>query len=661
MKKRILVMLFCLALLLSLLPATVLAVNHISQVALSVATPQHGITPAKPEATTDRVSVYAYEWQESGNKLNYGETFAGGKTYTLKVRLATLDEFMQSVTVKVNGRAAQVLAVDNNNTGLLFEIDFHVTPLGYKLSFDPGYGSGTMAPLTGKNSYILPACTFTPPAGKEFRYWQIENKIGEYRPGENILLTQDTTVRAVWGTPSGKTKIYHVEATSNIESIAVLYGSVKAPNITVTKGKPATVLVSAGNLQWQKKVNGAWETQSSGRFTAGQWRVRTQVRIDGDHANQYELGNPTTLKVDGVEWTTQNNGVPSVYHNYSMISVYSPSITIKDDPNAKAPEEITKVALTVNGYKLGEKAKNAKVTCDHKGILVTEVQFAEMKDTNNDGIPDSAAPVEKFEAGKKYAVSFSLKAKSGYDISTLGMTGVTCNRQDTIGAYQAQDDCYNGMAELPPFLVCTVSFSAGGGTGKMAAQTVERGTYTLPQNEFTAPEGKKFKAWKVYDKEYEPGRKISLIGNITVTAVWEAIPADHICKPEQVKKVAPTCTEDGKEAYFHCDGCGKFFEDEAGKKEIAVLSVWGKLEKLGHTDENKDGKCDVCSFVLTVSSYTELPGASQPEETASPTDEAPVPTTGKDSMVWLWIVLPVILAVGVAVAIIIVKKKASTK
>ena len=671
MKNRIFVMLLCCALLIGMLPATALAINHISMVELSVAVPQHGATPEKPSTTNDRVSVYAYEWYQDGNRLYYGETFEGGKTYTLKTRLSTLDEFMQSASVKVNGRAAEVLSVDNNNTGLLFEIDFYVTPLGYKLSFDPGYGSGTMAPLVGKNSYILPECTFTPPAGKEFRYWQIENVTGEYRPGENIILTKDTTVRAIWGTPSGKTRIYDVEATSNISSIAVLYGNLRTPEIVVTKGAPASVLVSASNLIWQKKVNDTWETQTVGRFTAGEWRVQSQVRIDRDAATTHELGNPTTLKVDGVQWITGNNGVPSVHNDYSMIIVYSPSILIKDNPNIQPPKDVTKVALTVTGYKLGANTQHAKVISNHEGVIVASAEFAALIDSNNDGIPDNVMVTERFEAGKQYAVSFTLKAKAGYDISTLGMTGVTCNNLEAIGSYNADEDCYSGIGGLPPFDTCTVSFSAGGGKGKMSDVTVEKGDYTLPQNEFTAPEGKMFKAWSANGKELAPGSKIELTANTTITAIWDDIPNDHICTLESIEKVEPTCTEDGKEAYFRCEVCGKFFEDDEGKNAIEELFAWGNLEKLGHADEDRDGKCDVCEFVLTeaappddsdtstdAEASTDVTNSEDTEET---TVENSSSSSDKNSMLWLWIALLLVLISGAAAAIVIVKKRASAK
>lgn len=666
MKKRILGALLCLILLISLLPVTALAATQISLVRLNVTIPEHGRAPEKPTLNTDGVTLYAHEWYHNGDPLSWGSTFEGGETYTLKVRLSTLDEFKQDTSVTVNGRAAMVLSVDNNSTGLLFSIDFYVTPLGYKLSFDPGYGSGTMTPMTGQNSYILPPCTFTAPSGKEFGYWLNEETNDEYQPGENIFLSKDTTVRAVWRTGSGKTKIYDVEATSNIASIATLYGSMKSPTITVTKGAPARILTTAGNLSWQKKINGVWEYQNNSQFTAGEWRIATQVRIDNNDATQYELGTPVTLKVDGVQWTAENNGTPSVHHDYSMIFVYSPVIVIEDNPNVRPPESITKVTINISGYKLGANADDVTATCDQKGVLVVALQFLTAEDNNNDGIPESTKPVQRFESGVPYMVSFSLKAKDGYSLSALGMTGVTINNTAALGAYSTQDECYSGFCEVAPLQGCTVSFNAGGGKGTMSAVTVEKGTYTLPQNGFTAPEGKKFKTWSVGDREYAPGTKISIISSITVTAVWEELPAEHTCKPEPVAKVAPTCTEDGKESYYTCKDCGKFYEDAAGTKEITDLSAWGKLDKLGHADKNQDGKCDACGLALTDStepiSPTETTTPAAPDEPADATEPTiPNGDGEKDppDTSWIWIALGAIIlcAAAVITVLLVVKKK----
>ena len=76
-----------------------------------------------------------------------------------------------------------------------------------------------------------------------------------------------------------------------------------------------------------------------------------------------------------------------------------------------------------------------------------------------------------------------------------------------------------------PVVTYTVSFAANGGSGSMKAQTITEGKkLTLPENGFTAPEGKQFKAWDVGGKEYAPGVQVAITANTTVKAIWEDIP-----------------------------------------------------------------------------------------------------------------------------------------
>ena len=67
----------------------------------------------------------------------------------------------------------------------------------------------------------------------------------------------------------------------------------------------------------------------------------------------------------------------------------------------------------------------------------------------------------------------------------------------------------------------TVAFLPNGGSGTMDPDRVSGGEYSLPDNLFTAPEGKKFKAWSVNGKEYNPEDVITVTSDTTVTAVWE--------------------------------------------------------------------------------------------------------------------------------------------
>ena len=82
---------------------------------------------------------------------------------------------------------------------------------------------------------------------------------------------------------------------------------------------------------------------------------------------------------------------------------------------------------------------------------------------------------------------------------------------------------------------------------------------------------------------------------------------------------AATCTEGGKEAYYKCEGCGKFYEDVLGTKEITDLASWGNIAKIAHTTKQTvtkatptaNGKIvNYCSVCKKTFSTTVIPKAS---------------------------------------------------
>ena len=73
-------------------------------------------------------------------------------------------------------------------------------------------------------------------------------------------------------------------------------------------------------------------------------------------------------------------------------------------------------------------------------------------------------------------------------------------------------------------------------------------------------------------------------------------------------KVSPTCTQPGKQTYYHCDGCSKYFEDAAGKKVIADISAWGNLPANGHKASELKTNSTHHFKVCTVC-YTEIAGS----------------------------------------------------
>lgn len=76
-----------------------------------------------------------------------------------------------------------------------------------------------------------------------------------------------------------------------------------------------------------------------------------------------------------------------------------------------------------------------------------------------------------------------------------------------------------------PTITFTVSFGANGGTGTMADVPNIAGSYLLPANGFTAPEGKYFAGWKVGGTGdlLQPGETINVSGDVQIVAQWDLV------------------------------------------------------------------------------------------------------------------------------------------
>ena len=148
------------------------------------------------------------------------------------------------------------------------------------------------------------------------------------------------------------------------------------------------------------------------------------------------------------------------------------------------------------------------------------------------------------------------------------------------------------------------------------------------------------------------------------------IPAAHTMN--KVDAVPATHEAGGNIEYYTCSVCGKLFADEKGNKELTADEVlipkeehaysesytadknghWNecacgdKANVASHTDADTDGKCDVCQYnVGTPGGST---GGDEPTNT---------PQTGDNSMIYLWVILLCVSALGIVATITISKKK----
>ena len=100
---------------------------------------------------------------------------------------------------------------------------------------------------------------------------------------------------------------------------------------------------------------------------------------------------------------------------------------------------------------------------------------------------------------------------------------ITTGRNTTLRAQAASV----GTAKVN-FGTYTVSFDANGGTGTMEPVTMvilldSDSIFTLPECTFTHPDGIQFASWSIDGEEYQPGSKIKILNNVTITAVWASL------------------------------------------------------------------------------------------------------------------------------------------
>ena len=122
---------------------------------------------------------------------------------------------------------------------------------------------------------------------------------------------------------------------------------------------------------------------------------------------------------------------------------------------------------------------------------------------------------------------------------------------------------------------------------------------------------------RCHDKKDEAAHDYGSDNVCDTCGYYKTVPHTHNLTLVAAK--AATCTEDGKEAYYKCEGCGKFYEDVLGTKEITDLASWGNIAKIAHTTKQTVTKatptangeivnyCSVCKKTL---STTVIPNAS---------------------------------------------------
>ena len=199
-----------------------------------------------------KTATYTVSFDKNGGSGSMADVKKlAGETYTLPACTFTAPAGKEFKAWEVNG--AEKAVGDNIQINANTTVKAIWKTATYTVSFDKNGGSGSMPEVkkTAGEIYVLPACTFTAPAGKEFKAWEVNG--AEKAVGDNIQINANTTVKAIW-----KTATYTVSFDKN-------GGSGSMPEVKKTAGEiyvlpTCTFTAPAGKEFKAWEVNGVEKT-----------------------------------------------------------------------------------------------------------------------------------------------------------------------------------------------------------------------------------------------------------------------------------------------------------------------------------------------------------------------------------------------------------------
>ena len=433
------------------------------------------------------------------------------------------------------------------------------TPETYTVTFDKNGGSGSMAEVT-KNAgetYVLPACGFTAPTGKEFKAWEVGGV--EKAVGDSITVNTDTKVKALWK-----------------DKAVVAINEANFPDANFRSYVSTNFDKDSNGVLSQDELDAVKEIEVSKKNITTLEGVEHFAKLEFLYCNDNQLRaldvtkNPKLLNLD-----CRSNQLRAldVTKNPKLVNLYCASnqltaLDVTNNPelrrmscirnkltalNVTKNPELKELYCSYNKLTALDVTKNPELnnlTCDSNQLTVLDVtknlelRYLWCNDNQLTSLDLTAnINITKFNGSRQeYNIEVS-KSDLTFDLSSLprrfdplkasewkggtvsGNT-LTLNDADTNEVtykYEARSDKFLEVTlKVKNKVQITISFDPGDGSGSMADVTKNAGeTYVLPACAFTAPTGKEFKAWEVGGVEKAVGDSITVNANTKVKALWK--------------------------------------------------------------------------------------------------------------------------------------------
>ena len=540
------------------------------------------------------------------------------------------------------------------------------------VTFDVNGANASVAPASGTTNAAGKLSTLPTPTrdGYTFKGWNTKQNGTGTTVTEETTFTENTTVYAQWEV-----------ATVSIPSVAITGIDAPVSNTALdTTAACATTGVST------TKPTVTWDSEDD---KAGYGKIYT-TSITLTASEGYKFANSVTATVNGNPATsvTKNaNGTLTVTYTFPATDKHNIEITVDTDVR---DGDAAKNPTISSGYEI-EMCFFVEDT-DKDGVFIN-------KTGNNITLDDKTLVVDKAlveafaaQSGGRFtyeSLMATLKDEfdldelkteftGGYDYSVLAYifhsdnayfdcddNKIVTNAIVKVNGKKITDNClgFGGGMEIMPVAhvfsaakTYTVSFDANGGKSTMADVTGISGEYTLPENGFTAPEGKRFKAWSVNGTEKAVGDKITVTADTTVKAVWENIPATPT-EYDILDGANSSWTKDS-DGNISVRGSGAFTKFVGVKVDGTLIDAKNYTVKEGSTVVIL--KADYLNTCTAGSHTLEIVWTDGSASTIF-TIEAESPQTGDNSMMALWIAVLFVSGFGVVATAVYGKKRKSVK
>ncbi|MDO5037321.1 MAG: stalk domain-containing protein [Tissierellia bacterium] len=447
------------------------------------------------------------------------------------------------------------------------------------VSFDFGDGSGDIGNirLEQGSTYILPLFTFTAPDNKEFKAWEVDGQ--EKKPDDRIVVNEDITIKALWKEVEGVLineenfpddnfrafvdKYYNDDNNNLLSPQELDISKMKAYDENI---EDLTGIEHFSKLKDLNCVNNQLTSLDLSKNTA-----LTILSCDKNQLTSLDLsGNPdleelfcgenalTSLNISqnsklNTLWCYYNelteldlSGNPALMHLHCVINQLT-SLDTRHNPDLV---EISCGGNQLRSLNISQNSKletfecytNQLTSLDLSGnpaltnFSCSENNLTSLDLSGNPNLSSFDGFSQTYEIGvDKSTRKFDLNLlPRGFDPAKASdwVGGSVSGNILTINADEPEEVTYNyAVGQEDPLEVAlkvsylenpvTLRFDGNGGTGSMGAKVLEKGSsYTLPENGFTAPEGKVFKAWSLGGQEKAPGAEVTITADTTLKALW---------------------------------------------------------------------------------------------------------------------------------------------